>query len=139
MVDVVERCRMPRIASVVALLAAVVLAGGCADAEDLHDPDCIMGVSVDYRSGIAVQTEGDAKTAFEAFLRHAKANGLPIFDDSYGTEWLFDSAVMDRSFEDIFYWEIRAMWRSPEDGRWRAKNVFHVGETGDVVRVLGCV
>jgi len=45
-------------------MAATVACGllaSCADAEDPHDPDCIMGVAIDFVSGIEVQSEGDAR------------------------------------------------------------------------------
>ena len=80
-----------------------------------------MGVAIDFVSGIEVQSEGDARGAFEAFVVDAQARSDPIFSDAYGNDWRFGGAAIDRTFEGVLYWEIDASRRSPEDGRWRAK------------------
>lgn len=98
-----------------------------------------MAVQVDYRSGLAVETEAHVRRAFEAFVAFSQERAEPIFGDSYGNDWRFDGASVDTTFEDVLYWEVRASWRSSDDGRWRSKHVFHVSEQGDVVRLLACV
>ncbi len=117
-----------------------VLVTGCGgDEPDVPNGDCIMGVAVDFSSGASIRDESTVADVFSQFVQSAQQEGVPIFGDAYGNRWRFEAAVSDRVFEGISYWRVTASWFSEADGQWRQKNVFHVSEHGDVVRLLGCI
>ncbi len=100
-------------------------------------PECIMGVAVEYESHINITGVEDVRRAFTEFTDYASENDVDVF--GYGSNWRFDEAAKQGTYESTKYWRVMASWYSEDDDIWHQKNVFSVSEGGDVVRLLGCV
>ena len=106
---------------------------------EITETECIMGVHIDYVSGIPVQNETDVEHVFNTFIQYAQENDQVIFGDAYGNNWRFENATIHGMYQGVKYWKITASWFSEEDQNWHSKTVFDVSETGEVVRLLECV
>ncbi len=100
-------------------------------------PACIMGIAVDYESHINVTGIEDVQESFTEFTDYAKENDIDVF--GYGSNWRYDEAMKQGTYEGVKYWKVTASWFSEDDAAWHQKNVFSVSQTGEVVRLLGCV
>ena len=106
---------------------------------EIVETECIMGVHVDYVSGISVQNVADVEMVFNAFIRYSQKYNLSIFGDAYGNTWRFENATIHGMYQGMKYWKVTASWFSDKDQQWHNKRVFDVSEKGEVVRLLGCV
>lgn len=106
---------------------------------EITETECIMGIHIDYDSGILVHNETDVETVFNAFIRYSQNNNQAIFGDAYGNNWRFENATIHGRYQGIKYWKISASWFSEEDHKWHVKTVFDVNEIGEVVRLLECI
>lgn len=121
----------PHLFAAVLLLAASLL--GCGDDSKWKPIDrCIMGVEVDFQSGIVVTQASDAVSAFSQYLAYAEANQIQVFG-APASSWTDVSANIDGTYSGKRYWRIHAL----RDGVLQI--VFDVSEDGDVVRLLGCI
>ncbi|MFX0208844.1 MAG: hypothetical protein ACFFDT_22870, partial [Candidatus Hodarchaeota archaeon] len=106
---------------------------------EITETECIMGIHMDYNSGILVRNETDVETVFNVFIRYSQENNLTIFGDAYGNNWRFENATIHGIYQGIKYWKITASWFSEENQKWHKKTIFDVSERGEVVRLLGCI
>jgi len=131
------------------LINLTLLINGCIQQPDIPpntgeflvitETECIMGVHIDFRSGIQVFNETGVELVFTKFIKYAQDNQQPIFGDAYGNNWKFKNSTIHGIYLDVKYWKVAALWYSKEDKTWHIKTVFDVSETGEVVRLLGCV
>lgn len=106
---------------------------------EITETECIMGVHVDFDSGILVRNETDVETVFNVFIRYSQEKNQAIFGDAYGNTGRFENATIHGMYQGIKYWKITASWFSEENQKWHIKTVFDVSERGEVVRLLGCI
>ena len=123
---------------------SIVLNISCADQlnDETNDvweniDQCIVGVAIDYESGMTVNKIDEVEIVFNKFILHSINNKQDIF--GYGDSWRFDLAEKHGLYKEIKYWKVSASWFSEEDQIWRKNEVFDVSENGDVVRLLGCI
>ena len=128
------------------LLLPFLIALNICCADQLNDEDivvwenirqCIVGVIIDYESGVIVHEIDGAEIVFKKYILHSKYNEQDIF--GHGYNWRSDSAEKHGLYKEIKYWKISASWFSDDDQVWRKKEVFDVSENGEVVRLLGCI
>jgi hypothetical protein len=105
---------------------------------------CIMGVDVDYSSGINVKNKEDVEIVFDMFISYSKENNREIFGYD-PNNWRFENTAIHGLYESKKYWKVTAsrFIDNPENKinyqKWIVKTVFDVSETGEVVRLLGCI
>lgn len=123
---------------------SIVLNISCADQLNEENNDvwenidqCIVGVAIDYESGMIVSKIDEVEIVFNKYILHSINNKQDIF--GCGTNWRFDFAEKHGLYEEIKYWKVSASWFSEEDQIWREIEVFDVSENGEVVRLLGCI
>lgn len=90
---------------------------------------------INYKTGLEVQNEINARNAFQKYVGYMKTNKLQ--DSNLAVDWTFIKAEYAGYYQNLSYWTIT--FRYTTDNGEEGNSQTYVSQKGDIVNLLSCI